>query len=120
MDQAGSGKGPRLPDSLYTGRQQTPEPVAPAGTQIKDVFRQKGLPPRLMSGYYLKWKLTRAFPLVCSHHREELFCLLCPTKKIAALILLRVLESSHFKNKSKLNGQASYRVAINTENEHHC
>ena len=61
VDQAGSGKGPRLPDSLYTGRQQTPEPVAPAGTQIKDVFRQKGLPPRLMSGYYLKWKLTRAF-----------------------------------------------------------
>lgn len=61
VDQAGSGKGPRLPDSLYTGRQQTPEPVAPAGTQIKDVFRQKGLPPRLMSGYYWKWKLTRAF-----------------------------------------------------------
>lgn len=29
VDQAGSGKGPRLPDSLYTGRQQTPEPVAP-------------------------------------------------------------------------------------------
>lgn len=28
VDQAGSGKGPRLPDSLYTGRQQTPEPVA--------------------------------------------------------------------------------------------
>lgn len=50
VDRAGSGKGPRLPDSLYTGRQQTPEPVAPAGTQIKDVFRQKGLPPRLMSG----------------------------------------------------------------------
>lgn len=29
VDQAGSGKGPRLPDSLYTGRQQTPEPAAP-------------------------------------------------------------------------------------------
>lgn len=29
VDQAGSGKGPLLPDSLYTGRQQTPEPVAP-------------------------------------------------------------------------------------------
>lgn len=29
VDQAGSGKGPLLPDSLYTGRQQTPEPAAP-------------------------------------------------------------------------------------------
>lgn len=34
VDQAGSGKGPRLPDSLYTGRQQTPEPVAPAGFHL--------------------------------------------------------------------------------------
>lgn len=40
-------------------RQQTPEPVAPAGTQIKDVFRQKVCPR--MSGYYLKWKLTETF-----------------------------------------------------------
>lgn len=29
VDQAGSGKGPRLPDSLYTGHQQTPEAAAP-------------------------------------------------------------------------------------------
>lgn len=34
VDQAGSGKGPRLPDSLYIGRQQTPEPVAPAGFHL--------------------------------------------------------------------------------------
>lgn len=34
VDQAGSGKGPRLPDSLYTGRQQTPEPAAPAGFHL--------------------------------------------------------------------------------------
>lgn len=34
VDQAGSGKGPRLPDSLYTGHQQTPEPAAPAGFHL--------------------------------------------------------------------------------------
>ena len=29
VEQAGSGEGPCLPNSLYTGRQQTPEPAAP-------------------------------------------------------------------------------------------